>query len=52
MAVLLDTGSKEHRRLINISDIAEDFGEEYCNTLLGYYVFTGEHTHSAFRGKG
>ncbi len=52
LTVLLDTGSNEHRCLINISNIAEDFGEEYCNTLLGYYVFTGEHTNSAFRGKG
>ena len=27
-------------------------GEDYCCTLLGLYVFTGEDTTSAFRGKG
>ena len=52
LIVLLDIGSGEHRKLSNISDIADDFGEEYCSTLLGYYIFTGEDTTSAFRGKG
>ena len=52
LIVLLDIGSGEHRKLLNISDIADDFGEEYCSTLLGYYIFTGEDTTSAFRGKG
>ena len=52
LIVFLDIGSGEHRKLLNITDIANDFGEEYCCTLLGYYIFTGKDTTSAFRGKG
>ena len=51
LTILLDTDSGEHWCLINILEIAEDFGEEYCKTLLGYYVFTGEDTNIAFRRK-
>ena len=35
-----------------MSDLAEDFGESYCEALLGFHVFTGEDTTSAFQGKG
>ena len=52
LTVLLDTESGDKRRLINMSDLAEDFGESYCEALLGFHVFTGEDTTSAFRGKG
>lgn len=52
LIVFLDTGSGTHRRLINITELADDLGEQFCNTLLGYYIFTGEDTNSAFRGKG
>lgn len=35
-----------------MSELAESLGEEYCATLLGYYVFSGEDCTSAFKGKG
>ena len=35
-----------------MSDLAEDFGESYCEALLGFHVFTDEDTINAFRGKG
>ena len=52
LTIYLDTGSGKHRQLINISELAESLGEEYCSTLLGYYVFSGEDCTSAFKGKG
>ena len=42
MSIDLDTGSAKHRHLLTISDVAESLGEEYCATLLGFYVFSGE----------
>ena len=48
----LDTGTGSHRRLINVTELANDLGDAFCNTLLGFYVFTGEDANSAFRGKG
>ena len=47
----LDTGMGKHRRLINVSELAERRGAEYCTTILGLYVFTGEDATSAFKGK-
>lgn len=41
-----------HRKLINLSDLAASLGESYCETLLGFYVFTGEDCTSSFKGKG
>ena len=52
LTVYLDTGSGKHRQLINVSELAESLGEDYCATLLGYYVFSGEDCTSAFKGKG
>ena len=49
--VYLDTGSGKHRQFINITELAETFGKEWCNTLLWYYVFTGEDCTSAFKVK-
>ena len=45
--VYLDTGSGKHRRLINVTELAKSFGEDYCATLLGCHVFTGEDCTSA-----
>ena len=42
LSVYLDTGSGQHRRLLNVSELAESLGEEYCATLLGFCVFFGE----------
>ena len=52
LTVYLDTGSGKHRQLINLSELAESLGEDYCSTLLGYYVFSGEDCTSSFKGKG
>ena len=48
----LDIGSGKHRQLINISELAESLGQDYCGTLIGYSVFSGEGCTSAFKGKG
>ena len=52
LTIFLDIGSGKHRQLINLSEFAESKGDEYCSTLLGLYVFTGEDVTSAFVGKG
>ena len=52
LTVYLDTGSGKHRQLINLSDLAVSLGENYCATLLGIYVFSGEDCTSAFKEKG
>ena len=43
LSVYLDTGSGNHRRLLNVSELAESLGEEYCATLLGVCAFCGEY---------
>lgn len=52
LTIYLDTGSGKHRRLVNVTELAESLGSDYCSTLLGYYVFSGEDCTSAFKGKG
>jgi len=42
----------KHRRLINVSELAERKGTEYCTAILGLYVFTREDATRAFKGKG
>lgn len=37
---------------MNVSELAESKGTDYCTTILGLYVFTGEDVTSAFKGKG
>ena len=52
LTVYLDTGTGKHRQLINISELASELGKDWCSTLLGFYVFSGEDCTSAFKGKG
>jgi len=52
LTIYLDTGSGKHRKLIYLSDLAASLGESYCETLLGFYVFTGEDCTSSLKGKG
>ena len=52
LTVYHDIRSGKHRQLINLSDLAVSLGEDYCATLLGMYVFSGEDCTSAFNGKG
>ena len=54
LTVYLDTGKGNHTDIIKIqlSDLVESFGEDYCVTLLGYCAFTGDDCTSSFKGKG
>ena len=52
LTIYLDTGSGKHRRLVNVSDLAEFLEKSYCAALLRLYVFTGEDCTSSFKGKG
>ena len=38
LTILFDTGSGKNRRLFKISDIAQDLGPRYCQSLLGIYL--------------
>ena len=49
---LFDNGLGKQRRLINVSEIAREKGPNYCTTLLGIYIYTGEDATSASKGKG
>lgn len=50
--ILFDTGSGDHRRLIDVSEMAKDFMPTYCSSLLGLHAFTRCDTTSAFKGIG
>lgn len=52
ITVYIDIGTGKHRKLICITEIANEHGRDWCRTLLGFYVFTGEDCTSAFKGKG
>ena len=52
LTIYLDTGTGKHRQIVNVSEIAEMKGADYCTMILGLYVFTGEDVTSAFKGKG
>ena len=52
LTIYLDTGTGKHRQIVNVSELAESKGPDYCTTILGMYVFTGEDVTSAFKGKG
>ena len=48
LTIYFDTGCGKHRQIINISDTATNFGQNYCTALLGMHIFTGEDCTSAF----
>ena len=50
--ILFDTGFRSKRRLLNISQLARDFTQIYCDALLGLHAFTRCDTTSAFKGIG
>ena len=52
LTIYVDIGTGKHRRILNVSELAESKGADYCTTVLGLYVFTGEDVTSTFRGKG
>ena len=52
ITIYKDIGTGKNRRLTDVTKFGESLGMEYCSTLLGFYVFTGEDCTSAFKGKG
>ena len=52
LTIYLDSGSGKHRKVINLSNLAGSLGESYCETLLGFSVFTEEDCNSSFKWKG
>ena len=52
LAIYLDTRSGKHRQIVNVSELSEFKGADYCTTMLGLYVFTREDVTSAFKSKG
>ena len=52
LTIYIDIGMGKNRRIINVTELGESLGSDYCSTLLGYYVFSGEDCTSAFKGKG
>ena len=43
-------GTGKHQKMINVSEIVESKGEDYCTTIRGLNMFTGEDVTSAFKG--
>ena len=36
ITIYFDTGMGKYRRLINISELADELGKDWCSTLLGF----------------
>ena len=52
LRLLMDTETGDARRLLAVTKCARGKGQQLCKSLPGFYVFTGEDTTSAFKGKG
>lgn len=52
VTVLFETGTGNKKKLINITELAEDFTGEYATSLTALHVFTKCDTTSAFKGIG
>ena len=52
LMVFFETGTKNKKRLINMSSFKTVYSEEYCKALLSLHAFTGCDSTSAFKGKG
>ena len=50
--VLFDTGSGNHRWLINVTDIETKYGQHHCTALMAMNAYTGCDTTSAFKEVG
>ena len=50
--ILFDTGTGNKKRLINITQMAHGYGQQFCTALLGLHAFTHCDTTSAFKGIG
>lgn len=52
LTIFIDIGIGKHRKIVNVSEMAESMGTDKCSLVLGLYVFTGEDVTSSFKGKG
>ena len=50
--VYFDTGRANLRRLYNITEISQQFGQKKCSSLLALHAFSGCDTTSSFKGIG
>jgi hypothetical protein len=50
--LIMDTGSGDKRRLLDINDIVHEHGNDLCAALLGLHAFTGCDSTSSFMKKG
>ena len=51
IAILIDIGTEKNPQLINVLELAEEMGKEWCIILFGIYVFMDEDYRSVFKGK-
>ena len=52
VVILFDTGTGNKQRLINVTELAEDYTQSYCTALMCLHAFTRCDTTSAFKGIG
>ena len=52
MVILFDTGTGNKQRLINVTELAEDYTQSYCTALMCLHAFTRCDTTSAFKRIG
>jgi hypothetical protein len=52
ITVYLDNGKGKERKTIDMTALSKQLGNDWCEVLLGIYVFTGEDCTSAFYGRG
>ena len=50
--VLFDTGSGNKQRLINVTTLSAELGQDLCTALMSLHAFSGCDVTSAFRGVG
>ena len=52
LTIIFDTGTDNKRRLINISDLARQYGQAMCTALMALYAFTHCDSTSALKRIG
>ena len=52
IVIYLEIGMGNNQRLINMSALSDEMGNDQCTVLLSFCVFTGKDCTSAFKGKG
>ncbi|XP_028415026.1 uncharacterized protein LOC114538109 [Dendronephthya gigantea] len=50
--LIFDTGTGNNQRRIDINEVAAYFGTLWCKAIIGFHIFTGSDSTSAFFGKG